>query len=412
MSKHIIYQLISYLIPVVQILFLIVLLVLAMKKKKGLELGDKSYSIEPFKLIAVGALLSFFPTPVGFFNTLLGYNPTLPYAVSLMFMLQAFGAFLMLFGFVKVRSLWKSVGLDKIGFRSGVVGSALGLVANLQSAYVHRLFYGGSVIFGTFMYAFAAMFLVIAFLEMSKRFTRFRTVGFAMLMLAISLIIVYIRWDNDANEGIYCDLASCVFFDMMPTMLISAASFAVAMLGVRVSGAQLKEKSGVQAGGSVEAKSTLDVPVAKTQHVVHQQMEVECKPEVDSKATELAPENNIFDKLKSYDDNRLRKIVDSPRLYTPAVVDRARQLLSRREAWEVIKDLADAELFEMTVADKGLYDNDIVEAASMELYQRGSQLLRDQFAALTSDTLAAIADGTAPAPEGIRLAARAYLSKK
>lgn len=45
----------------------------------------------------------------------------------------------------------------------------------------------------------------------------------------------------------------------------------------------------------------------------------------------------------------------------------------------------------------------------MELYQRDSKLLADTFASLTPDTLAAIAAGTAPAPEGIRLAAKKTL---
>ncbi len=122
-------------------------------------------------------------------------------------------------------------------------------------------------------------------------------------------------------------------------------------------------------------------------------------------------DGDILEKLKGYDDVRLRKIVDNPKFHSAAVVDKARELLARREAWEQIKDLPDEELLEMTMADKGLYEPNIVEAASMELYQRDSQLLREQFMALTPDTLSAIASGTAPAPEGIRLAAQKYLSK-
>lgn len=122
-------------------------------------------------------------------------------------------------------------------------------------------------------------------------------------------------------------------------------------------------------------------------------------------------DGDILDKLKGYDDARLRKIVDNPKFHSAAVVDKSRELLARREAWEQIKDLPDEELLEMTMADKGLYEPNIVEAASMELYQRDSRLLREQFMALTPDTLSAIASGSAPAPEGIRLAAQRYLSK-
>ena len=92
-------------------------------------------------------------------------------------------------------------------------------------------------------------------------------------------------------------------------------------------------------------------------------------------------------------------------------MDKARELLARREAWEQIKDLTDEELMEMTTARKGMYNDNIVEAASMELYQRDSQLLRERLMALTPATVSDIASGIAPAPEGIRLAAK-RLSKK
>ena len=58
------------------------------------------------------------------------------------------------------------------------------------------------------------------------------------------------------------------------------------------------------------------------------------------------------------------------------------------------------------MTDSDLYAANVIEAAAMELYQRDSKLLADTFASLTPDTLAAIAAGTAPAPEGIRLAAK------
>ena len=80
--------------------------------------------------------------------------------------------------------------------------------------------------------------------------------------------------------------------------------------------------------------------------------------------------------------------------------------------WEQIKDVSDKELLAMAMAIRGLYDENIVEAASMELYQRDSQLLREQFMLMMPDDVSSIASGTAPAPEGIRLAAQKYLSQK
>lgn len=123
-----------------------------------------------------------------------------------------------------------------------------------------------------------------------------------------------------------------------------------------------------------------------------------------------AVHEDVIKQLMSLDNPELKAIVDRPAFYNPAIVEKAHELLNRREAWEKIKDLDDAELLEMTMADKGLYEGNIVEAAAMELYQRDSKLLTDTFASLTPDTLAAIAAGTAPAPEGIRLSANRYLN--
>ncbi|MDE6317983.1 MAG: hypothetical protein K2L73_06250 [Muribaculaceae bacterium] len=116
----------------------------------------------------------------------------------------------------------------------------------------------------------------------------------------------------------------------------------------------------------------------------------------------------VVRKLKGYDNVRLNEIINSTNIYNTEVVEKARAILGRREAWEQIKDLSDEKLLEITMTDSELYTENIIEAASMELYQRDSQLLRNQFAAIDSITLAAIADGTSPAPEGIRLAACKY----
>lgn len=148
--------------------------------------------------------------------------------------------------------------------------------------------------------------------------------------------------------------------------------------------------------------------------IVKAKKNVEIDRDVSAQASTSATyseDSDILTKLMGYDNERLRKIVAAPRLYNPVVVEKAGKLLARREAWEEIKDLQDDELLGITMADKGLYDENIVEAASMELHQRGSDALRRQFMALTPDVVAAIADGTAPAPEGIRLAAKDFLDK-
>ena len=134
-------------------------------------------------------------------------------------------------------------------------------------------------------------------------------------------------------------------------------------------------------------------------------------PKEASVETKSGLSNEIVNLLMGYDNARLKEIIENPYRYNPAVVEEAGLLLRRREAWEQIKDLSDKELLAMTMAPKGLYDADIVEAAAMELYQRNSQLLREQFMLMAPDAVSDLASGRTPAPEGIRLAAQRYLSK-
>lgn len=134
-------------------------------------------------------------------------------------------------------------------------------------------------------------------------------------------------------------------------------------------------------------------------------------PKEESADTKSGLSDDIVNLLMGYDNARLKEIIENPYRYNPVVVEKAGLLLRRRLAWEQIKDLSDKELLAMTMAPKGLYDADIVEAAAMELYQRDSQLLREQFMMMVPDTVSDLASGRTPAPEGIRLAAQRYLSK-
>lgn len=141
----------------------------------------------------------------------------------------------------------------------------------------------------------------------------------------------------------------------------------------------------------------------------------------DANKSEILPENAqssprpivdpLLNKLMGYDDMRLRKIIGASGMYNPEVVMKAQEILGKRGAWEQIKDLPDETLMEITMTDSELYTDYIVEAASMELYQRDSQLLKSKFMQMLSQ-LPSIADGSTPASEGIRLAAQKFLSKK
>lgn len=364
--------------------------ILAFRRKKGAPL----YVVDakrpfPFRWVAVGSIMTFFPIPIAYLLVILGYHPYIiryPFFFTLVF--QSVGAFLMMSGFILAYKKYKNESVDKSGFIIAIIATSIGCVLNLYYAYVNRLeFY--SVVNCMFSFAVLTIVMTVASFQLSKSFTRFRTMGIALCVLAVNMFIVYLGWGAAQNEGAFVDAWYSLHCLTISSMFFPIVLGVVAIFGCRLRGAVLRNTEIPKTVESIEYK-----PAERDQHT-----------------TNNTTNSDILQKLKGYDNARLRKIVDNPDFHSQAVVEKAGELLARREAWEKIKDLDDAELLEMTMADKGLYDGNIVEAAAMELYQRDSKLLADTFASLTPDTLAAIAAGTAPAPEGIRLAAKKTLSK-
>lgn len=366
------------------------LLIYALRRKIDPSLSaDANKKSYPFRWIAVGSVITFLPIPIAYFLIFFGYNPyIIRYPFFFTLVLQAVGAFLMMSGFICAYKKYKNECVDKSGFIVAIIATFIGCVLNLYYAYENRLGFN-SVVNCMFVFAILTCVMAVASFLLSKYFTRFRAMGIALCVLAVNMFIVYIEWNAEQNSGCLITTWGALHFWTIPGMVFPIVLGAVAIFGCRLSGAVLRVPVVAKAVETIEYK-----PVEPMQHVANNNAD-----------------GDILEKLKGYDDARLRKIVDNPKFHSAAVVDKARELLARREAWEQIKDLPDEELLEMTMADKGLYEPNIVEAASMELYQRDSQLLREQFMALTPDTLSAIASGTAPAPEGIRLAAQKYLSK-
>lgn len=366
------------------------LLIYALRRKIDPSLSaDANKKSYPFRWIAVGSVITFLPIPIAFFLIFFGYNPyIIRYPFFFTLVLQAVGAFLMMSGFICAYKKYKNECVDKSGFIVAIIATFIGCVLNLYYAYENRLGFN-SVVNCMFVFAILTCVMAVASFLLSKYFTRFRAMGIALCVLAVNMFIVYIEWNAEQNSGCLSTTWGALHFWTIPGMVFPIVLGVVAIFGCRLSGAVLRVPVVAKAVETIEYK-----PVEPMQHVANNNAD-----------------GDILEKLKGYDDARLRKIVDNPKFHSAAVVDKARELLARREAWEQIKDLPDEELLEMTMADKGLYEPNIVEAASMELYQRDSQLLREQFMALTPDTLSAIASGTAPAPEGIRLAAQKYLSK-
>lgn len=366
------------------------LLIYALRRKIDPSLSaDANKKSYPFRWIAVGSVITFLPIPIAYFLIFFGYNPyIIRYPFFFTLVLQAVGAFLMMSGFICAYKKYKNECVDKSGFIVAIIATFIGCVLNLYYAYENRLGFN-SVVNCMFVFAILTCVMAVASFLLSKYFTRFRAMGIALCVLAVNMFIVYIEWNAEQNSGCLSTTWGALHFWTIPGMVFPIVLGVVAIFGCRLSGAVLRVPVVAKAVETIEYK-----PVEPMQHVANNNAD-----------------GDILEKLKGYDDVRLRKIVDNPKFHSAAVVDKARELLARREAWEQIKDLPDEELLEMTMADKGLYEPNIVEAASMELYQRDSQLLREQFMALTPDTLSAIASGTAPAPEGIRLAAQKYLSK-
>lgn len=363
---------------------------LAFRRKKGASLSvvDAKRPF-PFRWVAVGSVITFSPIPIAYLLVFLGYDPYIiryPFFFTLVF--QAVGAVLMMSGFILAYKKYKNECADKSGFIVAIIATFIGCVLNLYYAYEKRLGLG-TVVDCMFSFAVLTSVMAVASLMLSRYFTRFRSMGIALCVLAINMFIVSIEWKRELYYGGFVDMWFALHFYTIPGMVFPVVSGVVAIFGCRLSGAVLHVPALVKTEETIEHK-----PVETGQHSAN-----------DNTVTD------ILHKLKGYDNARLRKIVDHPDFHSPVVVDKAREVLARREAWEKIKDLDDAELLEMTMADKGLYEGNIVEAAAMELYQRDSKLLTDTFASLTPDTLAAIAAGTAPAPEGIRLAAKKTLSK-
>lgn len=356
---------------------------------------DGKFSPSPFRWVAIGSVFAFFPVPVGTLNALFGYVVG-KYTILPLFTIQAIGAFLMFVGFMKGYKMFRYTDAGKSGFLLGIIGSIVGIIANLFTGYTHRLGLE-SILPDTQIFIVSTVLITMAFFQLKKKFTRFSPLAITSSMLVLAMVCGYVSWEADASVGYIVDLYNIVFYNCIPTWIMAMILFIMSIFGCRVTKSVPRVMIHVNSTASNIEYQPVAEPQSKTSNA--------------STPSPIPAQEDILQKLKGYDDARLRKIVDNPKFHSVAVVDKARELLARREAWEQIKDLPDEELLEMTMADKGLYEPNIVEAASMELYQRDSRLLREQFMALTPDTLSAIASGTAPAPEGIRLAAQKYLSK-
>lgn len=362
------------------------------------KLADANYTPYPFKLVAIGSALAFFPSVVGIvFEFLKAYFGIriLPYSFFDQFLMGLFvqvaGAFIMTLGFLYLYRWSRVSGSNRPGLKLAIIGSALGILMNFKILIFELIVGREGVQIDLLAFLVISVIMAVACLMLSRDYTRFKALGISFILSAIIILMIY--FGPGSYLGYYDSIYVLLFFMthdyivFVPLILVLIFS-AQTILGLRIFGAKLR--SGIVS----------DKPQSRA-GVNNSGLTVSAKPTADN--------DDILMKLMGYDDARLKSIIDNPRFHSAAVVDRAREILGRREAWEQIKDLPDNQLLEMTMADKGLYEDNIVEAASMELYQRDSSLLSAQFAALSPDIVAGIANGIDPAPEGIRLAARKFM---
>lgn len=376
---------------VILLIFAIAILALSIvvinKKMKG-HSDPQRYAL---KVIGFGALDAFWPMALWIFIEIIephsGYG-MIQHIIGFLFM--GIGACIMAKGFYILYKLNKdNANIRKSGFMLAIIGSMLCCYHSFQIVFLDY-FSGADIQLDVILFAITSVIMALACFKLSRYYTRFRGAGVAFSIL----FVIFLMMTFGFNKEYYNELLSLILdliYDYGGDYGIGAFIVLLTMIVLCLRIAWAKPKA-IIANAPTKLSSGHNVDEKSTEHSGN-------------------TTDDILQKMMGYDDAKLRKIVDKPDFHCKEVVEKAHELLARREAWEKIKDLPDAELLEMTMADKGLYELNIVEAASMELYQRESLLLREQFKALTPDILSAIANGTAPAPEGIRLAAKKFLSK-
>ena len=339
------------------------------------------FSGKPFLIVAIGATFAFLPSIIGFLWIIMKGSYIFDSKGDIAFYLQIIGSLTMLVGFITGYKQILRVNVRcRFGLHLVIIGTVIGLLMNILFIPTAFMVYDlVGYVFINALCIFPSLLLGIAYLSLSQYFTKSVFPGIALIVLSLCIFLTCLAGVYEYWKG--SDYPIINIMHNRGGMSLFLAMALTVVLG-----------------------SFWYTSFAKPKH----------KKELDAieKSDNSSINPGLINQLMAYDGDRLRKIMESQNLYTSAVVAKARELLARREAWEQIKDMTDEELMEMTMAQKGLYNDNIVEAASMELYQRDSQLLAAQFAALSPDTVAAIAAGTAPAPEGIRLAAQKYLTKK
>lgn len=117
--------------------------------------------------------------------------------------------------------------------------------------------------------------------------------------------------------------------------------------------------------------------------------------------------------LMGMSDQELNNVINNPSLYAnPAFVAEAQKILTKRQAWEMIKDYTDEQLLSIVHENIQGFSYEVLDAASMELFSREAPAFVEEIQALGNDELQGIIDNPAAYYDGYVRAASAVLNAR
>lgn len=117
--------------------------------------------------------------------------------------------------------------------------------------------------------------------------------------------------------------------------------------------------------------------------------------------------------LMGMSDQELNNVVNNPSLYTnKAFVDEAAKILTKRHAWELIKDYSDEQLLSIVHDNIQGFAYEVLDAASMELFSREAPAFVNEINALETEELLGIVNNPNAYYDGYVRAATLVLSNR
>lgn len=117
--------------------------------------------------------------------------------------------------------------------------------------------------------------------------------------------------------------------------------------------------------------------------------------------------------LMGMSDQELNNVVNNPTLYTnKAFVDEAAKILTKRKAWEMIKDYSNEQLLSIVHDNIQDFAYEVLDAASMELFSREAPAFVNEINALETEELLGIINNPNAYYDGYVRAATLVLSNR